>query len=504
MLARKSLLLFTVNTARSFLGFLSTMVIARWMGAQALGTIGYLLGLLGVLAVLLDMGFAFAHLKRVSENKDDPASLVGTFLVLKTALVVVFLIAVSLLPLVESYLSQALFQTTDERYVYYCIAGFYVLHSLSSVFLFTFEARLESARQSAASLVGSLLSFVAKVLVAILGLGVVALSGAYLIEPLAVLVSALLLFRGYHIARPRREHLASYIRYSLPLTLNTALGMVIANANPVILRVFWTSTEVGYYSSVLGFGVLLDRLASTVAVLFFPQASSDAAQGDIAGIRRRLYAIERHVLTVLVPLGVVLIFFRHEAVLTAFGGEFAPAAPILAFMVINSTLSAIFVPYSLVLYAIEKQRYLVISNALRLLTLLFVNVVLVPREAWGLSLPGLRGTGSAIALAVMTIAGGIVQVRAVSRSARISFYWKALLYLLAGGIMYLSMQLGRGIIPMSLWAEIGLLTAFGLATYFVTLMWLGLFTRSDAQVFLNTLHPRKMMEYISAELGRRG
>ena len=41
MLARKSLLLFTVNMAGSALGFLSTIVIARWMGAAALGTLGY-------------------------------------------------------------------------------------------------------------------------------------------------------------------------------------------------------------------------------------------------------------------------------------------------------------------------------------------------------------------------------------------------------------------------------------------------------------------------------
>jgi len=502
VLARKSLLLFIVNMARSFLGFLSTVVIARWMGAEALGTVGYLLGLLGLLAVCLDMGFAFAHLKRVSDSKEDPAALIGTFLLLKTALVLVFLIAAILLPFVKGYLGQPLFQSLDERYAYYVIAAFYILHSLSSVFLFTFEARLETAKQSAVAFVGSLLSFAAKALVAIFGLGVIALSGAYLIEPLAFLIFALLLFSGYRVVRPRREHFASYIRYTLPLTLNTIAIMVIANVNPVLIRAFWTTAEVGYYTSVLGFAVLLDRVASTVTILFFPQASSDAARGDWEEIRRRLFVIERYVLTVLVPLGVVLIFFSNEVVVTAFGTEFAPAAPILMCMVANSILSAIFQPYSTVLYAIEKQRYLLISSMLGLLTLLLLDAALVPNQMLGVSLAGLSGTGAAMALVAMTIAGGIIQVKAVSRYAKIGFYWKALLYLLAGGIMYLLMRAGSGLVAMPVWLAIPLLTALGLGAYLTSLILLGQFTRADAQVLLNMLHPSKMIAYISTELDR--
>jgi len=490
--------------AKSFLGFLSTMVIARYMGAEALGTVGYLLGLLGLLAVCLDMGFAFAHLKRVSESKEEPGALIGTFLALKLALVLVFLIAVIFLPFVRSYLGgQPFLQSAAERYAYYIIAAFYILHSLSSVFLFTFEARLETAKQSITAFIGSLLSFVAKTVVAVVGFGVIALSVAYLVEPLALFIFALLFFSGYQVALPSRELFVSYIRYTAPLTLNTIVTMVAANINPVLLRTFWATVDVGYYTSVLGFAVLLDRVASTVTILFFPQASWDAARGNWQEIRRRLFVIERYVLTVLVPLGVVLIFFSTEIVVAAFGSEFAPAAPILMYMIINSILSAIFQPYSAVLYAIEKQQYLVSSNVLGLLTLIIVDVLLVPQQMWGLSLAGLRGAGAAIALTAMTIASGFVQVRAVGRHAKIGFYWRALLYLLAGGIMYLLLRISSGLLPLPLLVKMPLLTAFGFGAYLLTLVLLGQFTRADAQVFWNMLHPYKMIAYISTELDRK-
>ncbi len=363
MLARKSLLLFTVNMIGSALGFLSTIVIARWMGAAALGTVSYLLGLLGMLSVLLDMGFHVAHLKRVSEADEDSAPLIGTFLVIRVALIALFLVAVALLPLVRSYLGRPLFESRAERSVYYAIAAFYVLHALSSVFLHTFEANQQTAKQSLASFAGSLASFLAKVAVAVLGFGVAALGVAYLVEPAVLVAAGIFLFGGYRVARPTRQHLAGYVTYALPLVLNTAVSMITANVNPVLIRAYWTAAQVGYYSSVMGFQIVLERVGLAVMVLFFPQASSDAARGNWDEIRRRLFVIERYLLTILVFLGVVLIAFSKEIVAIALGSEFMPAVPVLICLVISSILAAFFQPYRTVLYAIEKQNYLVLSSS---------------------------------------------------------------------------------------------------------------------------------------------
>jgi O-antigen/teichoic acid export membrane protein len=503
MLARKSLLLFTVNMAGSVLGFLSTIVIARWMGAAALGTVGYLLGLLGLLAVLLDMGSGLAHLKRVSETDQDPAPLIGTFLVLRVALTALFLIAVLLLPLIKNYLGQPLFSSRDEQYAYYIIAAFYVLHGLANVFLYTFEARLETAKETIPDFAGSLLSFVAKVVVASCGLGVIALSGAYLVEQVTRLFMALLLFTGYHIARVKREHVLGYIRYTVPLTLNTALSLIVANVNPVLIRAFWTTGEVGYYTAVLGFGAVLDRVASTLMVLFFPQASSDAAQGRWDEIRRRFLLIERYMLTVLVPFGVALVFFSSAIVTAALGGEFASATPILILLAINSILAGIFQPYRAVLCAVEKQGYLVVSSVLGLTALLIVDLLLVPRQISGFSLSGLAGTGAAIALLAMTMTGGIVQVIAVKRHVGIGLYRQAAWHLLAGAIMYVVMHIGGRLVPEPFWVKLPVCAASGFGVYIIALVLLRQFSYADAKVFINVFQPRRMAEYISAELDRR-
>jgi len=73
---------------------------------------------------------------------------------------------------------------------------------------------------------------------------------------------------------------------------------------------------------------------------------------------------------------------------------------------------------------------------------------------------------------------------------------------LAGGIMYLLMRAGSSLVAMPVWLAIPLLTALGLGAYLTSLILLGQFTRADAQVLLNMLHPSKMIAYISTELDR--
>jgi O-antigen/teichoic acid export membrane protein len=276
--------------------------------------------------------------------------------------------------------------------------------------------------------------------------------------------------------------------------------MIVANVNPVVIKAFWDAAQVGYYTSVLGFGLVIDRVASAVTVPFLPKASSDVAKGNPEEVRRRVSVIERYMLTVLMPVGVIFIFFSADIVTVALGAEFAPAMPVLVCLVINSALTAVFQPYRVVLYAIERQSDLVLSSAVGLAVLLLADALLVPSRLGTLSLPGLGGTGAAIAMVVMTLSSGVIQVRTASQHAGTGFYWKAVLHLLAGLAMYAAMILLGSVISASLWLRLPLLTLVGLAVYLGVLVPLRQFTCNDVQVFLNMLHPQRMLEYISTEL----
>ena len=501
MTARKSLLLFVVSMFGSVLGFLSTVVIARWMGPEALGTIGYLLGLLGLLSIVLDLGFAQAHLTRVAASDKDPAPLIGTLLLIKGLLCVPFLFLVVILPWLKPDLGQALIHHHQARQAYYILALFYAVHSIANVLLHTFEGRLETAKETIPDVGGSLLSFVAKAAVAFLGLGTVALSGAYLVEPVVRLLLGGLLFRGYSIGRATREHLTSYVRYAVPLMLNSAVSMVVTNLNPVVIGVFWSAADVGYYTAVLGFSLVIDRVASAVAVPFLPRVSGDVARGSWEEMRNRTYVAERYLLLVLAPVATLLLFFSREIVELTLGAGFGPSAAILVALILSSVAAAAFIPYRMVLYAVERQRDLVVSSCVGLVILVLADALLIPVQLGSLPLPGLRGLGAALGMLLMNLGSGLVQFGAARRCAGIAFYKRSSLILLAAAAMYLTMGTVRALVPVALVLRVLLCSLVGAMSYLLTLVLMREFTRADAQVFLNILHPQQMFDYVSEELG---
>lgn len=501
MTARKSLLFFVVSMFGSVLGFLSTVVIARWMGAEALGTVGYLLGLLGLLGIVLDLGFAQAHLKRVSESDADPAPLVGTFLLIKAALCCLFLVLVVILPWLKPDLGQSLLASRQVRQVYYVLAIFYVVHNLANVILFTFEARLETAKETIPDVGGSLLSFLAKAGVALAGLGTVALSGAYLVEPVARLCLGGLLFRGYRVGRTTRQHLASYTRYAAPLMLNSVINMVVNNLNPVAIGAFWSAADVGYYTAVLGFSLVIDRVASAVAVPFLPRVSGDVARGNWVEMRDRTNVAERYLLLVLAPVAALLLFFSKEIVDLTLGAGFGPSGPIMMVLILSSVAAAVFIPYRMVLYAVERQRDLVISSVVGLAILVMADGLLIPARVGDWSLIGLGGLGAALALLLMNLASGLVQVVAATRYAGTALYKRGVLIFLAGAAMYLAMAATRALVPAALLVRVLFCSAVGVSSYLGTLVLVREFTRADVAVFLNILHPQRMLNYVSEELG---
>src|SRR5436309_1668527 len=214
-LARKSLLFFVGDVANAFVGFVATYFIAHRLGAEVLGTLGYFLGLLGAVAFITDLGLHQAFVKRASEHPEDSGSYVVAFLELKAGLGVALLGGVGLLPLLDSRLAGHL-TSAEGRVAYAFIALLYLCNSLIPVSVFTFAARLETARMTIAGVGGSVLSGAAKIAVALGGWGLAALAAAYALQAVATMLLGGALMRHVRLRRPAREHFGRLLSYAAP------------------------------------------------------------------------------------------------------------------------------------------------------------------------------------------------------------------------------------------------------------------------------------------------
>ena len=88
--SRKIALLFGAENINAIIGWIALLLVARKMGAEALGEFSYAMSLVGGFTFLAFFGFRMAHVKRVSEGL-DLGKCIGTFLSIRLFLVSVML-----------------------------------------------------------------------------------------------------------------------------------------------------------------------------------------------------------------------------------------------------------------------------------------------------------------------------------------------------------------------------------------------------------------------------
>jgi len=528
MLARKSLLVFATHLLNSLVGLASTFVVARLMGPEVLGAVGYLLGLVAVVAAFSDLGLSVVHAKRASE-RDDIAESIGAMVVLKGGLTLVVMLVLYLWPVVSRWLGQEPLGTREHVVAYYILASMFLFRAVGTVLTSTFRARQEMAKISSALLASSLATALAKIGVALAGLssrlpeglGLVALSGCYLLEDVVLAGVALFHFRGYAVRRPRRADLRRYVAFTLPVMLTFVVGNLTANGDRVLLGGFWSDAEVGYYLAVGGIIRIMEQVSAAAMSLFLPQSSRDAHHGRHRLVAERLFAAEKYLLLIMLPIAVLVVYFREPIVVLLLSRRFLRSVPVLAVLAVSVVFKTFSAPYRNLAYALEKPLYLAWTGMVGLVTLLVADLVLIPDTLFGLSMAGLGSLGAALGWLIMSVVEGSVLVLLLNRPqsrrprpataspsgtfgrAGLPIYWEGLWFLGAGGLMYSALHLLGSVLGWSQPWQIPLLVLIGGCVYMGCLFLARRIRWSDLAFLLQAADPRKMLGYVSSELGSR-
>ena len=133
-------------------------------------------------------------------------------------------------------------------------------------------------------------------------------------EPMNLTINPRQGSRGYQVRRPQKAHLRRYVTFALPVMLTFTLSKLIANTDRVMLGGFWDATEVGYYVGVAGILRIMGEVSEAGMTLFLPQSSRDAYHGQRGIVIQRLFAAEKYLLLVMVPIAALVIFFRGPIV----------------------------------------------------------------------------------------------------------------------------------------------------------------------------------------------
>ena len=429
-LGRKSIVLFTGTWLANGLGLLSTVLIARVLGPEALGILGFSAGLVGLLTAFLLPGFAQAHQKRVAEGA-DLGRCVGTMAALQ---LVIQLTALVLVLLASRWGSLVIPAGVPMAVVLFVLAA-QLLVNLSTSLSVAFVGREWAVAHAATQLSGSALRFAAIVAVLAWAPDIRWVAAAMLVEGATeIFVGAYILAvrRGVVIRFPDRATLRSYWNYARPFLVINPIGIAQDSLDRIFVAHWAGLTVAGYYQvartlwEILGtinaypFQLLLSRL-SRLFTTGGERAGAEARSVFAAAVDRLLFLA--------VPAAFALWALRQPVVSLVYGERFLPAVEPLMIFVLAALAQAAFNPYHFILYAMDQQWRFTGVVLLRFAVYLVAMASLVP--LWG-------GVGAAAVRLLLVIFPCWVFIRWTRELAGIGFQWVTAAYLAGFALLVLT------------------------------------------------------------------
>ncbi|MFQ5911170.1 MAG: hypothetical protein ACE5IJ_10720, partial [Thermoplasmata archaeon] len=180
MIGRRMVLIFIANGLGGILGYIGLFAIIRFTpnSDELLGLVAFGLGFAGSFFVLAGLGVPAAHIKRVSQG-EPLEQCIGTFAFLRTIQVGMAIGATLLALYVWTDVLGRGFETPLHLRVIFLMLLYHVILSAATFAITTFNSRLETAKSQTSNLVGTTIRVAGMIVVAMAGLGALALVWAY-------------------------------------------------------------------------------------------------------------------------------------------------------------------------------------------------------------------------------------------------------------------------------------------------------------------------------------
>jgi O-antigen/teichoic acid export membrane protein len=512
LMSSKAALAVANGVVGAVLGTTALVFIAKNMGPEVMGVLGFAMATIGVLSFLSDFGVGSVHANHIRSG-EDVAKCVGAYAIIKLVLLAVFSIVT--LVLIELWArgqlggaapsSHAILDSMRAFLIYYVLMG------VSQIAVHTFDAQGAVAKAYVPSLVElvirvSFIIFIATSVYRLSADGPAFLSASYAAGAIGALLLGALFFSKQRISWPGRVVMMKYIWSLAPVFIISAMIILDLYLDKVLVGYFWGYQELGFYFGVQKMAIFVGVFSLSVATLILPSVTTYFFRKDMAASWDVVNQAERYVSLVVIPTAAFYLTFGSQILTVFLTDEFAEHVRTMDLLVVSSTVVALVLPLRSAIAGVGKHSTLFFVGLGGLVLQLVAMVVLVPDEFLGFDTFGLKGLGAAFALLISSIYYFFALRYMAWRTAKIVPNSRSFKHLVSAAVMVGTMYVvDYLIIPTVDWVALVLLAVVGVISYGLAAYALGELEPSDYRYFRSMLNPKDTLEYVVNELvGKRG
>lgn len=370
-LGQTSFIHFTAKVIATISGFITTVIFARILGAEVLGTYSLALGVTAWITLPTILGIGGAINKRLSEGTD-----VGEYMAAGAIIMGVMLIFVILVVIVgDSYLTRYIgssvtefiiiivFLSTVQSYIDAVLQGHHQVHIAG--ILAPIGAISRSSLQIAAILLGS--GIAGLLLTHALGTVVPIILG-FIVAPIAIRI-------------PKRTHIKSLISFAQFSWLNQMRSRTFNKLDIIALGFFVSSNLIGIYSISWNIAAFLGIFASSLSATLFPEISELSAQNNHKDIETLIQKSMAYAGLVHIPgfVGAIIIGRR---ILRIYGAEFTSGYTILLILIFAYLVHSYNKQMLTALEGLDHPKLAFQSNLALIISNILLNISLIYFFGW--------------------------------------------------------------------------------------------------------------------------
>lgn len=369
-LSRTSLFHFVTKVLTSIAGFLTTLVIARLLGADVLGTFSVITSLVVILTIPTN-AIGGAMTKRISEQRDTSEYFTAGIVIIAVLLTALVGFILATKPLIESYIGAP-------------VVGLVVLlvitASLYRLYTSTLTAEKKVVTSGALETLDQVLQLIFQAGLIVLGYHLAGLIvGKALSFVLAILVGVFA--SDLRLAMPDRHHFQRLYDFAKYTWMSQIRGRSFSWIDVLLLGFFVNSTLIGIYQVSWTLASTLILVSQSIQSTIFPEMSELGVANEIERIHHLLSEALVFVGVFAIPglFGAAVI---GRELLTIYRPQFSLGHGILLILILARTFDAYAGPFMSVLNAYDRPDLVFRIDIVFVGMNVLLNLVLIWQFGW--------------------------------------------------------------------------------------------------------------------------
>lgn len=317
----------------SILGFFWTILIARYLGVEKYGIIGFATSIVGIFSITLDLGVTSYIVRQIATDNGTAHKNLGNVFPLKCLLSIGTFVLLFIVLILMKY---------DELTI--TITLLFMINSIVQTIISTingsFQAFEKMKYQGIGNTLLNVLLFIFIIISIYTDLGIMGITISYIIANVIGLIYEYYAFNK-HIIKPKfefdRTFCKNLIKSSIPFAITSILFTIYYSIDIVMLNSMVGSYATGLYNATFKLISVVTLFYGIYASVIFPVMSKlfkNDAELLIISYEKSI----KYLMTIIIPIAIATVFYSTDIMTFIYGHKYDAGAPILVILIWTACL----------------------------------------------------------------------------------------------------------------------------------------------------------------------